>query len=318
LSHDSDANRSHVAQIQSQKSTRAIDEADDLSRPWGENEERVDDSVPLFAHESGQYDVVWPEHDLSQDHNPGSVEYDIEVDLTDPNVEEMPTDTEGIMETIQRIESNLEEDVTDVSMAPPSPVLPPRKSISLSDQYKGYKVSDDQGMKPVMIHVSEQREEPEESRDSAKGARPVSSLSSILEQPAQELEPTLATVVSVPDTDMDVGTDANAAGGEHSVTESTQADNNPNGAVEALHDSDNEPTETTPLLSTRDLSSPEQLKRRNHSAQGQRAATPSSLHGIRDAKDGSWLATFIHLVFVEWIGGLLDRITRLCGGRQKT
>jgi hypothetical protein len=45
-----------------------------------------------------------------------------------------------------------------------------------------------------------------------------------------------------------------------------------------------------------------------------RPITPSSMRSAgKDAKSKNFLKTFLHLVFVEWIGGL---IARLCGGRR--
>jgi hypothetical protein len=64
-----------------------------------------------------------------------------------------------------------------------------------------------------------------------------------------------------------------------------------------------------------DDSAQSQLRRRV--AGPDRVATPNPVHeaGVQAAKNGSWIRSFFRMLFVDWIGGFINR---LCGGKRET
>ena len=68
--------------------------------------------------------------------------------------------------------------------------------------------------------------------------------------------------------------------------------------------------------SGRDTTVTGSLTKRQASESAERATTPTSVHstGMDAAKRGTWFQAFFRLVFVEWIGGLINR---LWGGFRK-
>jgi hypothetical protein len=341
------------------------------SAPWSgyrdvEDEvEHADDRVPLFAHETGEYDTVWVKSDPTHVHDSGTVEYDVEVDPDDPNIEEMPTELGGILQTIQRIESEVPEDVTHTDIIPPSPVLPPRRLRHLSDQYGEYRTPNDPNSTVILVPVSDQNESAIESAEASPEVQPRRSLDPVMEE-----ETISAPVVSVPsplvhpsngsletpgsddDEGVDLKSQENESTADKSPTapiiletspsseaqvkdadsgdsashppEDTSKVTNPTDSaapapsVVAPAARDSEPnTSHTSVASSEQPGSSDQAKQRSASSMDRRIATP--IPQLLDGREQSgWIASFLHLVFVDWVGGIFGRFKKLFGARRNT
>ncbi|KAK1505973.1 uncharacterized protein CCOS01_16663 [Colletotrichum costaricense] len=137
---DEERGRLSSTPIEQVASTAAevADSAQKLDADEDLKEEDSDDCpAPLFAHEAlGPYEPSADDEDeipKDYDHH-GTVEYDVdEYDLNDPTLERWPSNRDGIIDAVRKVETGRNEDQTAFYGAPISPVNGTRRASS--DQY---------------------------------------------------------------------------------------------------------------------------------------------------------------------------------------
>ncbi|KAL0931821.1 uncharacterized protein CTRU02_212774 [Colletotrichum truncatum] len=89
-----------------------------------------DGPPPLFTHEAlGPYEPPDDEDDIDETDHHGTVDYDVDkYDLNDPALERLPSNRDGIMEAVRKVETGRNEDQTCFHGAPLSPVVNSRRA----------------------------------------------------------------------------------------------------------------------------------------------------------------------------------------------
>jgi hypothetical protein len=88
--------------------------------------------------------------------------YEEAVDISDPNVEALPTTREEIIERLRRLSEHLPEDVTNVDIAPPSPVIDPNYPPQELEEPPVAHIAIHEVVQPLHT-ISEERHAPEPS-----------------------------------------------------------------------------------------------------------------------------------------------------------
>ncbi|KAK7435381.1 hypothetical protein Landi51_13057 [Colletotrichum acutatum] len=137
---DEERKRLSSTPIEQVASTAAevADSAQKLDADEDPKEEDSDDCpAPLFAHEAlGPYEPSADDEDevaKDYDHH-GTVEYDVDTyDLNDPTLERWPSNRDGIIDAVRKVETGRNEDQTAFYGAPISPINGTRRASA--DQY---------------------------------------------------------------------------------------------------------------------------------------------------------------------------------------
>ncbi|KAF9874084.1 hypothetical protein CkaCkLH20_08456 [Colletotrichum karsti] len=310
---------------------------------------------PLFTHEAlGPYEPPSDDDDEAketEDH--GTVVYDVDkYDLNDPTLERLPSNRDGIMNAVRKVETGRNEDHTHFHGTPMSPIVGSRRT-SL-DPYEEAVISPG----PSSPGLGKKLELPRKSHGSMVSERSLASLGSIVEEegrespgadeasrenggpirvPSPAIRPT-PNVFTSPASDEDEGVVMKGSKSKFKKSSESPRSDSPdlNGNTNGKHSRDLspksrpaqpdspsilvQPPEDTaessiPAASStaRDDGHKGQLKKRGGASSADRPGTPSSIHSVADSK-GNWLSAFFRVLFVDWIGGLFSR---LFGSKRK-
>ncbi|OHE92002.1 hypothetical protein CORC01_12693 [Colletotrichum orchidophilum] len=146
-----------------------------------EGEDADDGPPPLFAHEAlGPYEPSADDEDgnlKDYDHH-GNVEYDVDkYDLNDPTLERWPSNRDGIIDAVRKVETGRNEDQTTFHGAPISPVIGSRRA-SVDQYYEEAVLSSE----PSSPGSTKRLELPRKSHGSMVSDRSLLSLGSIAEE----------------------------------------------------------------------------------------------------------------------------------------
>lgn len=144
-------------------------------------DETNDGPAPLFAHEAlGPYDLSAIDDEdeaLREAGHHGTVEYDVDkYDLNDPSLERWPSNRDGIIDAVRKVETGRNEDQTSFHGAPLSPVIGSRKT-SLDPYFDETVLSG-----PSSPNSAKRLELPRKSHGSMVSDRSLLSLGSIAEE----------------------------------------------------------------------------------------------------------------------------------------
>ncbi|KAF6828607.1 hypothetical protein CMUS01_08513 [Colletotrichum musicola] len=314
-----------------------------------------DGAAPLFSHEAlGPSEPAGSDEEDDQKHEDhGTVVYDVsKYDLNDPSLERLPSNRDGIMDAVRKVETGRNEDQTHFHGTPMSPLVGSRKA-SL-DPYEEAVVSPG----PSSPGHHKKLELPRRSHGSMTSERSLASLGSIAEEegkdsagvdeatredfqpvrvPSPAIRPT-PNVPTSPASDEDEGVVMKGSKSNSKKAESARADTPEiNGHTNGVHSRDLSPMSKPAQLdsptiqiqppeeaaessnsqdasaSGRDGGNKGQLKKRGGASSVERPGTPSSIHSVAGSK-GGWLQAFFRVVFVDWIGGIFSR---LFGSKRK-
>ncbi|OHW91566.1 pt repeat family protein [Colletotrichum incanum] len=159
-------------------SAQKLDADEDLE----ERDNTEDGPTPLFAHEAlGPYEPSGSDDEDGDskgfDHH-GTVEYDVDkYDLNDPTLEHWPSNRNGIIDAVRKVETGRNEDQTTFLGAPLSPVIGSRKA-GLDHYYEEAVLSSG----PSSPGSTKRLELPRKSHGSMVSDRSLLSLGSIAEE----------------------------------------------------------------------------------------------------------------------------------------
>jgi len=251
--------------------------------PW-------EDRAPLFAHEC----VQRPE---TEDKEPGAPEtpgaalgqVETNIDPNDPTIEAFPSERRLILESVRTSASRLNEDETAIETSS-SPVIGPEPYVERLGAPSPSPHLETSGGSLDSIPEDSNREEAATS-DELDNEGPGPSIDGHEVSPREIVSPKEGPTDTVESATP--GASLKAQSSDEPFEQSVE-----NTAATSGIEEGGDPTQLT--------------KRKAPSPAAERPATPSSTRPTgQDAKSKGFLRSFLSLIFVDWIGGL---ITRICGG----
>lgn len=262
-------------------------EVADSASQLGDDDLEVESSdiLPMLSHECFASPSNSPASDYQEPEPQREMLDQLNMDYDDPRLEHFPSDRSSIMATMRRLSTTIDPDFTMVDTVPLSPITTarpgsssgpsPRNSLNLDEPNIAQKQTGDvsrhltsiAARRPSLKSIEEGEEAPN------RGGMPdcPGSVSSKCKTPIRPKEPEVLLAVT---------------------TDKTKRHNTP-------------PNEEHISGSTKASKSNDEQSNLPKPTDGERPHSPSTTYPISDNNRGSWLHTFIHTMFVDWIGGFV-------------